>query len=56
METVTIPRDLFGAVNRYLLEHAPADQKAEGLYNGMVLAFAAQQASAEETTMTAEDE
>lgn len=44
MKAISMPLDLFRAISRYLLERAPTDQGAEGLYNGMVIAFANQQA------------
>jgi len=47
METVTIPRDLFESIAGYLIPRM-ADPMAQGLYNGMVVAFASQQANAEE--------
>lgn len=42
---VYIPRSLFANVARFILEQAPHNERAEGLYNGLVVAFASQPAA-----------
>lgn len=44
MTEVTIPLDLFQSAAGYLLPRAAYDPEAQGIYNGLVVAFAKAQA------------